>query len=47
MSDTGLGSECVWEWSVHEMLSKGAISNFSGAVISVGGILLLQDESLM
>lgn len=44
---TLLGCESVWEWSVHEMQSKGAVSNFSRAVISVGGILLLQDESLV
>lgn len=32
---------------MHEMQSKGAISNFSRVVISVEGILLLQDKSLM
>lgn len=40
------GRECIWQWPVREVQSKGAISN-SGVVISVGGMLLLQDKSLM
>lgn len=28
VSDTALGSECIWEWSVHEIQSEVAIFNF-------------------